>query len=201
MAALETSPGPYSVPIRTPHLSQLRRARVATIEWLLTARVQARRAPIRTLFGVGLAWLVLIGYFRVFGDFLAYSAARWLFDWSVEVGYGAGDWAPFYKCAVVVSAVGFMLGGFAATRVHRSAAAALLGFLLSLELAILVSVSVVAAGPTPVPHTWFYAIWLALPSAHRIGLLVTPLAVLVGGSIGANRCRRPRVPDADVNDR
>ena len=183
MDALVPSCDAYSSPIQIAQVSTFLEPRQVVARFRDVLR-EARVHPARTLLGVGFGWLVLIGFYRLLGEFLAHSAARWIFNWSIEVGYGTGNFVPLYRCASVVSTIGFLLAGFATTRVRGSAAPALLGFVASLELAVIASVITVSFGPTPVPHTWFYAIWLALPTAHRVGLVLTPLSVTVGGLVG-----------------
>jgi hypothetical protein len=149
--------------------------------------------PVSTLLGVTLGWVVLVGFFRLFGDAISHSAAQWIFGWTVERGYGTGDFGPFYACAWVVSLAGLVLSGFSTSRWCRTAwPAPLLGFVISLEVAVVASVVAVRAQPTPVPHTWFYAIWLALPMWRYIGLVLMPFVVLLGGWFGLSRGDRTR---------
>jgi hypothetical protein len=136
---------------------------------------------------VCLGWIVLVSYFRIFGDAVSYSVAYWLFGWTIERGYGIGDYGPFYICATVVSLIGFLVSGFVATRWQRTGVrASLLGFVISIETAVVASVLalVVINQPTAVPHTWFYAIWLGLPSNRYIGFVLTPIFAGVGGWLG-----------------
>jgi hypothetical protein len=48
------------------------------------------------------------------------------------------------------------------------------------------SVAIIAAlaRPTPIPHPWFYVIWLGLPVAGRLGLLLAPALTWMGGYYG-----------------
>jgi hypothetical protein len=182
MDALVFVRGAYLLPIQIAQASKLLEPR-SVARRLKDVLEETRAYPARTLFGMSLGWLVLIGFYHLLGEFLTDSATRWIFNWSIEIGYGTGNFVPFYKCASVVSTIGFLVAGFATTRV-RGGAPALFGFVASLELAVIISVIAVSFGPTRVPHTWFCAIWLALPTAHRIGLVLTPLAVTIGGLVG-----------------
>ena len=96
MDALVPSCDAYSSPIQIARVSRYLEPRHA-VKWLTDALGEARVHPARTLIGMSVGWLVL-------------------------VGYGTGNFVPFYKCASVVSTIGFLLAGFATTRVRGSAA-------------------------------------------------------------------------------
>jgi hypothetical protein len=178
-------------------LASLPNVRLAA-RWCKEAAREARSHPVPTLLGICLGWVVLIGFFRFFGDVLSDSSAYWLFGWTVEQGYGTGDFRPFYACASVVSVMGFVLSGFCTTRASRAVArASLLGFVISLETAVMASVGAltVIARPTSVPHTWFYAIWLGLPTARHVGFGLIPLFAALGGWLNRRAEPSPASPD------
>lgn len=152
-----------------------------------TVCAQWRSHPILTLRGIAIGWVVLLAIVSQ-GDLLVEGAAGWLFDWKrQETGYAQGIWGPFYVCSVALSSLAFLLSGAAVTRSNRGTAfAALAGFAGSVILAVTISVGVVAVsfGPLPVPHFWFYVMWLALPFVARVGLLAIPAIIVLGGWLG-----------------
>lgn len=155
----------------------------------MAARVlaQCREQPFRTLGGIATGWGVLLTLVSL-GDLVVENAAYALFDWTrQQSGYGEGRWGPYYLCSAVLSCSAFALSGYAVPRPSGPCQrAAVVGFALSVTLAVGTSVvaAVLIQAPTPTPHFWFYVIWLALPFASYVGLLLIPALILAGGWCG-----------------
>jgi hypothetical protein len=143
--------------------------------------------PVRAIKSVTAAWAVLVLLFWLLGDAAANGLAGLLWGWERQRAYaGQQAWWPFWICASFVSYSGFALSGWLIARLNRRNPAILLAHAASILLALVgssVMIEVLTArwGRVPLPHALFYVFSVALPYFWRAGLLLAPLATLLGG--------------------
>jgi len=135
-------------------------------------------------------WMVLLVLFRLCGDLVANGLAHQATGWTREIGYSQWIWPPFWLTAWLVSYTGFAISGRIVARTHS--ASALLAYAASTFVVLAASVVFFGTrGPTPVPHTLFYVVSVALPYQWRTGLIVAPAVVVVAGLIPQRRRFHP----------
>jgi hypothetical protein len=149
-----------------------------------------RRQPLLAVRAVLVGWATALAVFFLFGDLTSPLFNSWLrkpVEWTgVE---GIARTRLMAVTFVPVMTVGFVLSGWMVRRFASFERGAMV---------VIYAASVVAAlgvwelifelilwRPTPVPHTFFYAIFTVLPYLGRVGFVVVPFLILVGGIIGA----------------
>ena len=150
--------------------------------------VELRRHPITTLRGVSLGWIVLMAVVWR-GDLIADTASSVLFGWNRGLAYRLNNWTAFYVSAAVLSAGAFLLSGYVVARWHRACRIpAVAGFAVTVTAAIAgtaLAVYLRAPQATPIPHPWFYVMWLGLPFVGCIGLILAPAMIVIGARLSS----------------
>jgi hypothetical protein len=166
---------------------------VSAFEEVLAHKILATRAllvgwaTIFALFSYGSFLMIWFAYVMVWSDWAITSAPEWMrmASWSLV------------RRPLPLSYLGFFVGGVVVGFTHRNNRNGMLLLFITTVLVVLTAstswVDWARPGPRPL-HAWTFLVVPSSPNHWRLGFVFVPLAILLGGILGAGGLRRKDAP-------
>jgi hypothetical protein len=160
----------------------------------LSAVRDVRSRPWHAVVALLIGWGSVLLFFTM-GDRIATAPGKIIWNWTVAHGYDGfrvwwfGGTSPGHAF-LPVSYFGFALSGWIVSRATKPSSS------LAYAASVFIIVAAIQVGfeylnrPIIVPHTLFFVFAPSLRQMWRTGLVLLPMAVLLGGTIGARRATR-----------